>query len=94
METIILSGNHLELEIPKFVVELIPLSGSADSAIEGIVSDVKVVPYLDNIDKDSLAKELYEYGAWSTEELKDHEENIKRILWIKVLDYNEENLIY
>lgn len=92
METIFLLGNYLELEVPTFIVDLVPISGRADEAIDSIVSDTKVKPYLNNIDKEALRNELKEYGAWTNEELQDHQENIKRYLWIKILDYKEGNL--
>lgn len=92
METIFLLGNYLELEVPTFIVDLVPISGRADEAIESLVSDTKVKPYLNNIDKEALRNELKEYGAWTNEELQDHQENIKRYLWIKILDYKEGNL--
>lgn len=90
METIFLSGNYLELEVPTFIIDLVPISGRADEVIESIVSDNKVKPYLNNIDKEALRNELKEYGAWANEELLDHNENIKRFLWIKVSDYRDE----
>lgn len=90
METIFLIGNYLELEVPEFIVDVVPISGRADEAIDSIVSDDTVKPYLSNIDEESLRIELKEYGAWTNEELQDHQENIKRYLWIKILDYREE----
>lgn len=91
METVILYGNYVELEIPKFLVESIPMSGSADNAIEEIVNDEVLKPFLQDIDKDALVKELMDYGAWDEVELRDHKENLKRFIWVKGLDYLEEN---
>lgn len=37
-----------------------------------------------NIDPEALRKELREYGAWDDQQLADHDENLKRILWIAI----------
>jgi hypothetical protein len=36
-----------------------------------------------------IADELREYGAWTTEELADHNENILRLLWLASLEILE-----
>ena len=48
---------------------------------------------LDRIPADDLRAELKEYGAWSEEELADHEANLDRILWLacgNILDNPQE----
>jgi hypothetical protein len=42
-----------------------------------------------DIDPKTLAAELQEYGAWDSEELADHEDNIERIIWIAACDIAE-----
>lgn len=37
----------------------------------------------------ALRNELKEYGAWDEEQLKDHEENLLRLLWIRAGDIIE-----
>ena len=46
---------------------------------------------LDKIDKDKLKKELSDFGAWTDEQLDNHDENLIRILWIaggEIADYS------
>lgn len=37
---------------------------------------------LAKIDPTALREKLDEYGAWDTEELADHQQNLQRILWL------------
>jgi hypothetical protein len=43
-----------------------------------------------DIDPEALREELREYGAWSDEELADHEENLRRIVWLAAGNIREE----
>jgi hypothetical protein len=61
--------------------------GQCDSDIEELLPELK--EQMDAIDPDNLRKELKEYGAWSEEELNDHEANLRRILWIACGDIRE-----
>ncbi|KKN55701.1 hypothetical protein LCGC14_0580030 [marine sediment metagenome] len=47
-----------------------------------ILSQVpKIKRQLNKIDKEKLKRELSEFGAWTDEQLDNHEENLIRILW-------------
>ena len=37
---------------------------------------------LENIDPDILRSELSEYGAWGSDELVNHADNLERIVWL------------
>jgi len=69
-------------------------SGSHQGACDDDVAELAKVPeikaQLDKIDKKLLAAELKEYGAWDTQELADHDQNIQRILWSACCDIREE----
>lgn len=41
------------------------------------------------IDPELLRKTLKEYGAWDDDELKDHKENLIRIVWILANDLTD-----
>jgi len=57
-------------------------SGSCDDDIAWLRTQTRVQEELDRIPADDLRAELKEYGAWSEEELADHENNLDRILWL------------
>jgi hypothetical protein len=63
-------------------IEAIAQPGSNDVAVQEAINIPYIKKQLDSMDSEALAKELDEYGAWSEEQLDDHEENKKRILWI------------
>lgn len=42
------------------------------------------------IDPKSLREELAEYGAWDNDELLDHSENIRRIIWCAACNIKDE----
>ena len=46
------------------------------------VADLASVLNTSAIDPENLKEELDEYGAWDSEQLQDHEENILRWIWI------------
>lgn len=83
MKTEIAYFNYIDvIELPTDVVNACSHSGSCDEDIERCLQLPEVREELNKIDKEKLIKELTEYGAWSEEELSNHEENLKRILWI------------
>ena len=56
-------------------------SGDCSADIEELKALPHIREQLDKIDPESLRNELKEFGAWTEEELSDHEENLSRILW-------------
>lgn len=54
----------------------------SDEDVERALELPEVKAEMAEIDKEDLKKELAEYGVWTDEQLNDHSENIKRILWI------------
>ena len=61
-------------------------SGACDSSIAFLRQKPYIRKQLATLDPDQLRKELQDYGAWSTEELSNHEENLTRWLWISCGD--------
>ena len=57
-------------------------SGPCDDDIAFLVTVPRIKKQLDKLEPVQVQDELSEYGAWSHEELADHEENLSRILWI------------
>jgi hypothetical protein len=71
-------------EIPKELVKNCPKSGPCDDYIENALLEYEIDVSL----KDSQ-KYLKLFGAWELKELKDLEENKKRLLWLAILDCKE-----
>jgi hypothetical protein len=61
-------------------------TGSHPGACDADVAHLRTVPairrQLDKIAPDVLRAELREYGAWDAVELRDHDRNLSRILWL------------
>ncbi len=78
------------IELPEYVVALCSHQGDCEKDIIDCMGIDEVRVELDSIDKRDLATELAEYGAWDDDELKDHDENLKRILWIASNNISED----
>lgn len=63
--------------------------GPCDQDVEALSTDAFIRAQLDAMDPEGLRKTLREYGAWSKEELEDHEQNLQRILWIATGDVSD-----
>lgn len=50
------------------------------------IAELRTMAHIDNqlkaIDPVLLISELKEYGAWDSEELANHEDNLDRLLWL------------
>jgi hypothetical protein len=78
-----------DLNITKAVAKECSQSGDNSYNVEYYINLPYYKKQLSKIDKDELVKELNDYGAWEDEELTDHNENLKRIFWIKCGDIVE-----
>ncbi len=66
-------------------------SGACDDDVTAGLSKPYIQKQLAALDPDKLRKELKEYGAWDEIELADHNENLKRWLWLSAGDIVEEH---
>lgn len=77
-----LVGGAVEFELT--IDDALSVSGPGDATSN--VDALMRVPYvreqLDKIDPEELRRELEGYGAWGEEELADHEENLRRFVWV------------
>lgn len=71
-----------EIELTDEVVSMCSHQGQCDEDVKECMELPEVKAQLNSIDKAQLVKELSEYGAWSDQELSDHQDNLMRILWI------------
>lgn len=83
MKTLYNSSNYgNDLRLTRKDAESVSHSGSCDDDVDYLITKPYVKKQLDNINPEKLRKELYEYGAWDNEQLSDHNENLKRWVWI------------
>jgi len=80
-------GNNLALTLVD--AESCSHSGDCSFSVDDVMNKRYIKKQLANIDKNDLAKELKEYGAWDEIELKDHAANLKRWLWLSANDIAE-----
>jgi FPC/CPF motif-containing protein YcgG len=73
------SGNYVEFQMTAEQAQTVSHSGDCEDDARQVVSEIR--KQLDGLDKESIKKELNEYGAWSAEELNDYEMNLVRLVW-------------
>ena len=76
------SSGRIELSIPYGMESIGYHSGACDSDIAELLELQPIKAQLSGIAPQVLREELKEFGAWDSEELANHEENLARILWI------------
>lgn len=67
-------------------------SGPCDVDVAALSNQPYIAEQLAAIDRALLAKELKEYGAWDDEDLRDHAQNLQRLLWLACGDIMEGNV--
>jgi len=83
------SLGRIEIEMTLEQAEMVPLMGQADDGVYLLSQEKDVMAQLDKYTPELIAECLKEYGAWDDEELKDHKQNIQRLLWIAACDLQE-----
>ena len=76
------SSGRIELDIPKGLASLGYHSGACDLDIAELMELDSIKAQLSGIAPKVLSDELKEFGAWDSEELANHEDNLARILWL------------
>jgi len=56
--------------------------GACDDDVESLCCVPYIAEQLARIDSWRLCEELKEYGAWDGDELADHDQNLRRVLWL------------
>ena len=63
--------------------------GPCDDDIAALMHNPAIAGQLAALDPAIVASELREYGAWDSEELSNHADNLMRLLWIACADLVE-----
>ena len=83
------SSGRIEFQMTLEQAESMSHSGQCDSDIAAGRECPSLAAQLAAIDPAVLRAELKEYGAWTAEELTDHNANLDRILWLAANDIRE-----
>jgi hypothetical protein len=82
--------NRFELTMTMEQAESASHAGRCDEDVESLASEPEISAQLEGLDAEAVKAELKEYGAWDETELADHEQNLRRILWIAAGNITEE----
>lgn len=80
---------HSQMKLAQ--AESVSHSGQCDRDVLELMRVPAIARQLAKIDPATLAKELREYGAWDTEQLANHMDNLMRLVWLAGCDISEEN---
>ena len=83
------SSGRIEFQMTVGQAESMSHSGPCDSDVAAGRECPSLAKQLATIDPAVLQAELKEYGAWTAEELTDHDANLDRILWLAANDIRE-----
>ena len=78
------------IELPLDVIEQCHHTGDCDEDVNYCMKLPEVKAELEGIDPENLRRELKEYGAWDSEQLSNHNDNLARILWIAAGNIQDE----
>ncbi|MBF0648712.1 hypothetical protein IR083_07755 [Dysgonomonas sp. GY75] len=85
--------NYIDpLDIPEELAEWVDHPGDCEKDLVKMMQLEEIQTELNKIDPENLRQELKEYGAWTEEELNNHNDNLIRILWIACCNINEGNV--
>jgi hypothetical protein len=84
-------SGRIELQMTIEQAESASHSGDCDEDTRELSKVPAIAEQLAKIDAAVLSAELKEYGAWDTDELADHEQNLQRILWLAACDITEQD---
>lgn len=80
------SFNYIEFDLPLTCIKDCSHSGQCDDDVSYWKNRLNL-----QIDSELLRRELKEYGAWNSEELSNHDDNLLRIIWIAAGNLRDEN---
>lgn len=83
------SSGRIELKITFDDARAINHPGPADGDVLALSRKPYIAEQLAKLDRELLAKELKEWGAWDETERADHDQNLQRILWLAACDIAE-----
>ena len=85
------SSGRIELKMTLVQAQSATHPGPCDADVAALVKARNISWQLSGIKPEVLREELKEYGAWSAEELADHDANLTRLVWIAAGDIVDNN---
>ena len=85
-------SNIGSISLPIDIIKMCPVEYYNENIICEMMMLPEVISELEQIDPDDLIIELTEYGIYEPEEIEEHRENLKKILYIACSNMNEENI--
>ena len=83
------SSGHVELKLLMKHAREVHHPGDCEPDVLRVMQLPYVRRQLERVDSKKLRDELRGYGGWEEEELQDHQENLKRLVWIAGCDIAE-----
>lgn len=84
------SSGRIELNITRNDAHTGYHQGQCDDDVAGLLNKPSIRRQMDKLDPKLIREELAEWGAWDDEDLKDHEQNKARMLWLACAGIVEE----
>lgn len=84
------SCGRIELQITKAQAAACSHAGQCDTDVLRLSKVPKISRQLAKLDPGTVRQHLDDYGAWDDEQLNDHEQNLRRLLWCACCDIDEE----
>jgi len=85
------SLGRIELDIKMKDAHIGSHQGQCDADIAHLLTVPYIKKQLAKLNPELVAKCLKEFGAWDSEELANHEDNLSRLLWVACCDLVEGN---
>lgn len=79
----------ITLEFTREQLNSIPLHGQCIDEVLELRKIPEIAEQLQKIDPEALREDLDVYGCWDDEELKSHDDNLNRLLWIATGEVQE-----
>lgn len=86
------STHMIPLEMTKAQAAMASHRGQCDADVDALCQVPAIARQLTKIDPAKLSSELREYGAWDSVELADHQQNLRRFVWLAAGDINDGNI--
>lgn len=86
------SLGRIELRIPLDLARTCCHPGDCEADVLAAREHWLIIEQLARLVPSTVAESLKEYGAWSDEELADHNQNLTRLLWLACSDVAEEHV--
>jgi hypothetical protein len=84
------SSGRIELDLSLDDAHTGYHQGACDQDIDYLSTIPRIKDQLSKLDPEIVKDELRGYGAWDDNELSDHDQNLKRLLWLACGDLVED----